>query len=42
MVTLTAGITNVITAYRYQTLLMSLLMLVPLIMAINIKRLHQK
>lgn len=42
VVTLTAGITNVITAYRYQTLLMSLLMLVPLIMAINIKRLHQK
>ena len=42
VVTLTAGITNVITAYHYQTLLMSLLMLVPLIMAINIKRLHQK
>ncbi|KOY78468.1 Transmembrane efflux protein [Apilactobacillus kunkeei] len=42
VVTLTAGITDVITAYHYQTLLMSLLMLVPLIMAINIKRLHQK
>ncbi|KOY72068.1 MFS transporter [Apilactobacillus kunkeei] len=42
VVTLTAGITNVITAYHYQTLLMSLLMLVPLIMSINIKRLHQK
>lgn len=40
VVTLTAGISNVITAYHYQTLLMSLLMLVPLLMAINIKRLH--
>ncbi|WP_203622020.1 MFS transporter [Apilactobacillus nanyangensis] len=42
VVTLTAGIANVITEYHYQTLLMSLLMLVPLIMAINIKRLHRK
>ncbi|KPN83322.1 Permease of the major facilitator superfamily [Apilactobacillus kunkeei] len=42
VVTLTAGIANVITAYHYQTLLMSLLMLVPLLMAINIKRLHRK
>ncbi|MCK8611999.1 MFS transporter [Apilactobacillus nanyangensis] len=42
VVTLTAGIANVVTSYHYQTLLMSLLMLVPLIMAINIKRLHRK
>ncbi|WP_203619627.1 MFS transporter [Apilactobacillus nanyangensis] len=42
VVTLTADIANVITAYHYQALLMSLLMLVPLIMAINIKRLHRK
>ncbi|CAI2616109.1 MFS transporter [Lactobacillus kunkeei] len=42
VVMLTAGIANVVTSYHYQTLLMSLLMLVPLIMAINIKRLHRK
>ena len=42
VVTLTAGITNVITDYHYQTFLMAILMLVPLLMAINIKRLHRK
>ncbi|CAI2658746.1 putative MFS-type transporter EfpA [Apilactobacillus kunkeei] len=42
VVTLTAGITNVITAYHYQTLLMAILMLIPLLMAINIKRIHRK
>ncbi|KPN80763.1 Permease of the major facilitator superfamily [Apilactobacillus kunkeei] len=42
VVTLTAGIANEITAYHYQTLLMAILMLVPLLMAINIKRIHRK
>ncbi|CAI2555386.1 putative MFS-type transporter EfpA [Apilactobacillus kunkeei] len=42
VVTLTAGITNVVTAYHYQTLLMTILMLVPLLMAINIKRINRK
>lgn len=41
VVSLTASITDVMTAYHYQTLLMTMFIIIPIIMAINIKRIHK-
>lgn len=42
IVSLTAGLTNALTAYHYQTLLMTIFIIVPILMALNIKRIHHK